>query len=1073
MWPMLFLISIGLFVSTLATPVSPYESAVRTYREHKLDSARFYIDQAMALYQAKGRTDSVVLSRVHKALIIWEEEGLDAAFRLMDTTLQLADQLPVKHPGRVAAYSRLGQLHMYRHEFGEAATFFRMAENAIGGPPDPHVVVLYNHMAVMYLMQDNYAPARQHIDQAYTLNLQLEGVDGATMSMILQTRFFISRYSEDFMQALLDGEEYQRVTRLHFPSNHPRIGTMHNSLAVIYETLRQYDEAMFHRRLAVDIHSQAYRQSGDAFSLASAYQNIGYLYGYLNEPFLAQEYLEKGSRLLERTYGEDGFGMVKPLTDVAVHKYKAGKHAEATALFDRALAIQRHNAPEDLQGLAYVEGFQAEMYLSQQDYREAASIFATALDRYRQAGVGSSENALLTRFGLAKALAGLNRFDEALEMEHPILAGMRTLYPAGNDAIAYKLSGFSEIYLKKGDIDRAYTFSDSVFTELMLLEELPKNYSEWFSLLPFSYHTMLYVAQRAEILFQMFEASHDRQVLEELLELVGEYSEFVSGHLHVFRSQASLIDLADANKQIYALAIEAGWKLSDNGKKGSYIELAFSYAEQSKSLLMRLTTNNMLLDKQQKAGLDPLFQKDQAFRQLIGTLNEQYLNSDGSDSLLALLSGAMEGYRLFQDSLKKTDNVLLARRYNLDIPLLSEIKNNLLNKGETLLEYAVTDRSVFIFVLTKDSLGLYRADRETLEDLAYLRDFHGLSPKEFSGPAYRLYKNLVQPIERHIAGKRLLVIPDGDLFYLNFEALVSGQQEQEFSKMPFLIHRYEISYLLSATSALQFKQVFGEQRRQDKAMLLAPVFTDEMKENYRLSLPEQDAIEDDYLYLLRQPFALQAIQRVANWVPHDLFSGQQAEEGLFKRTAPDYRILHLGTHAEINNHSPLHSRLYFAKAMFDDPTNADDGYLHAYEIYSMQLRAEMAVLTACETGSGTWRNGEGVISLAHGFMHAGCPSVLMTLWKVDEQASNEVITQFYKYLSKGYNKSKALRMAKMDLIGTNNERLAQPYYWAGLSLVGDPAPLYHDSSRWFWVAGIFIWLFGCGLFLRKRKLGEL
>lgn len=1069
MWPILLLILSGLSVF-LGSPATDYEAAIRTYRENKLDSARFHVDRAIAHYQAEGKTDSIVLSRVQKALIIWEVEGLDAAFRSMDSTLKMAEQLPVRHAGRVAAYSRMGQLHMYRHEFRSAVDFFYHAENAIAQQKDPHTVALYNHMAVMSLMQEDYPSARRHIDRAYALNMEVEGPDGATMPMILQTRFFISRYSEDFKQALQDGEEYQRVTRLHYPPNHPRMGTMHNSLAVIHETLRQYDEAMVHRRMAVDIHSQAYSLSGDSFSLASAYQNIGYLYGYLNEPFLAQEYLEKGSRLLERTYGTDGLGMVKPLADMAVHKYKAGKHAEATALFDRALRLQRQHAPDDLQGLAYVEGFQADMFLGQQAFEEAVTLFNIVLERYIQAGAGSSENALLTRFGLAQALAGLNRFDEAVEMEDPILDGFRTLYPVGNDAIAYKLSGFSGIYLKKGDLGQAYALSDRVFSELMLREELPRDYSEWFALLPFHYHTTLYVGQRAEILFQLFEDSQDRELLEHLLELVREYSRFVADHLHVFRSQASLVDLADANKQVFSLAMDAAWELSNQGKTTKYNELAFSYAERSKALLMRLTANNMLLDSERKddAEVDNK-QKDQTFRQRIGSLNAQYLNSNRSDSLLALLSTTMEDYRLFQDSLKKADNRLHTMRYSLDIPSPVEIEAGLLATGETLLEYAVTDRSVLIFVLGENTLRMCRANREVLEDVAYLREFHGLNPEEFAEPAYRLYQNLVQPIEKYALGKRLLIVPDGDLYYLNFEALVTGSHKQKFSRMPFLIHRYEISYLLSATSALQFKQVLNDQQKRDKALILTPVFTDEMKKNYRLSLPAQDATGEDYIYLLRQPFALQAAQRIANWVPHDLFFWQQAEERLFKQVASDYRILHLGTHAEINNYSPLHSRLYFAKAMFDDPTNTDDGYLYAYEVYSMQLGAEMAVLTACETGSGDWRNGEGVISLAHGFMHAGCPSVLMTLWKVDEQASNEVIAQFYKYLSKGYDKSKALRMAKLDLLATDNERLAHPYYWAGLSLVGDPVPLYDNKSRWFWIVAIIILLAGGALFLRKRK----
>lgn len=988
----------------------------------------------------------------------------------MENSLPWVDQLPVRHPARVAAYSRIGQLHMYRHEFLQATGFFRKAEQATGDRPDMHSAVLHNHIAVMYLMQENYALAKRHADQAYSINLQLEGKDGPTMSMLLQTQFFISRYSDDFAQALLDGEEYQRVTQLHYPPDHPRVGTMHNSLAVIHETLRQYDEAMYHRQLAVDIQTRAYAQSGDNFSLATAYQNIGYLYGYLHEPFLAQEYLEKGHLLLERTYGENGLGMVKPLTDIAVHKHQAGKHAEAAALFARALALQKQHAPNDLLGLAYVEGFWAETLLKQEAFDEASTVLQTVLRRYHQAGAGDSENALLTRFSLAQALAGLARFDEALAMQPLVLDGIRRLYPRGNDAIAFKWHGFSEVHLQKGDLSKAYALSDSAFCELLLLPQLPADFATWFSGLPFSYHTMRYVGQRAEILFRMYEQSGDEQVLETLLRLVEVYSAFVTNHLHAFRSQAALVDLADANKRIYALAIEASWALSGDGNNPVYNELAFSYAEQGKALLMRLATNSMLLDQEQTGTGSVEFQRDQAFRRHISTLNAQYLNSDRNDSLLNQLSASMEDYRLFQDSLKNASSPLPTARYRMDIPAPAEIGNELLTKGETLLEYAVTDRSVFVFVLTADALHIHRAARAALDDVALLREFHGLAATDFLAPAHRLYRELVQPVERHFAGKRLLIVPDAELYYLNFEVLATRDNEYRFAKMPFLIHQYEISYLLSATSALQFKYAVGSRKREGKAMLFTPVFTDEMKENYRKSLPVQEAgNKDDYFHLFRQPFALQAARRAGNWVPHDLFAEQQAEERLFKQEAAGYRILHLGTHAEVNNHSPLHSRLYFAKALFGDTANTDDGYLHTYEIYSLQLRAEMAVLTACETGVGTWRNGEGVVSLAHGFMHAGCPSVVMTLWKVDEQASNEIIAKLYEYLSKGYGKSQALRQAKLDLLATDNERLAHPYYWAGLSLVGDSSPVYAKTLSWIWIIGLFALSVISLFFIRKRK----
>src|SRR5690606_22629764 len=116
-------------------------------------------------------------------------------------------------------------------------------------------------------------------------------------------------------------------------------------------------------------------------------------------------------------------------------------------------------------------------------------------------------------------------------------------------------------------------------------------------------------------------------------------------------TQAALIDLADINKAIYSIAIEACWELSGNGKNAAVVKRAFAYAERSKALLLRLAANNMLVDAQ-KGASDTVATRDHDFRKRIGALNLQYLNSGRKDSLLTLLSSTMEQYRGFQDSLK-------------------------------------------------------------------------------------------------------------------------------------------------------------------------------------------------------------------------------------------------------------------------------------------------------------------------------------------------------------------------------------------------------------------------------------
>ncbi|RYG41078.1 MAG: CHAT domain-containing protein, partial [Chitinophagaceae bacterium] len=348
-----------------------------------------------------------------------------------------------------------------------------------------------------------------------------------------------------------------------------------------------------------------------------------------------------------------------------------------------------------------------------------------------------------------------------------------------------------------------------------------------------------------------------------------------------------------------------------------------------------------------------------------------------------------------------------------------------------------------------DSFYVTRTGKNPLQDIAKLKKLHGLSSEKFAGPAYRLYKALIKPIELYFNSPRLLIVPDANLYYLNFEALLDKPGSKEFSQMSYLIRRYNISYLLSAASAIQFKDV-QQVARTDRALLFAPVFTDDMKNRYLKGQTQQLGNESIYAYLYRQPFALQAALKIGEYIPGDLFKEQKADEQAFKKAAPNYRVLHLGTHAEVNDLSPLQSRLFFAQAMPADTSDNDDGYLYAYEIYAMQLKADLAVLTACETGGGAFHQGEGVISLAHSFMYAGCSSVIMSLWKIDDKTSAEIITDFYRLLSEGKSKSEALRQAKLQYLNKSSAAMAHPYYWAGLALIGDNGAVYISSYYWLW-----------------------
>jgi hypothetical protein len=126
----------------------------------------------------------------------------------------------------------------------------------------------------------------------------------------------------------------------------------------------------------------------------------------------------------------------------------------------------------------------------------------------------------------------------------------------------------------------------------------------------------------------------------------------------------------------------------------------------------------------------------------------------------------------------------------------------------------------------------------------------------------------------------------------------------------------------------------------------------------------------------------------------------------------------------------------------------EDGFLNTYEIYNMKYNARLAVLSSCKTGYGKIQKGEGVMSLARGFMYAGCPSIVMTLWEVSDKSGARLMKDFYKSLKKGKTKTSSLRDAKLEFLRKADQLKAHPFFWSTYVAIGDSSPLYPSRTKY-------------------------
>jgi len=366
--------------------------------------------------------------------------------------------------------------------------------------------------------------------------------------------------------------------------------------------------------------------------------------------------------------------------------------------------------------------------------------------------------------------------------------------------------------------------------------------------------------------------------------------------------------------------------------------------------------------------------------------------------------------------------------------------------GKTaLIEYFLGESESFMFIVTKNEFGVYSLPyRSEVEKSirAYSKILSGSPKGEFKRTlaAKRIYRELLFPAEENIpeSVESLIIVPDGILYSLPFETLISNTQDRLLND-DYLIAKYKISYAPSS-SALLFLSENKVKRESPKSLMAFgnPSYMLKDSSNGKKSKTNVEILRELYLdqgfYFSPLPYTEREILEISGYFPEDrkdIYLKDEAREEIFKE-APlkDYQIIHFACHGFLAEEFPFRSALVLA--LDDDPQ--EDGFLQVRELYNLRLNADLVVLSACQTGKGKLERGEGILGLPRVFFYAGARSVILALWRINDESTAKFMNLFYRYLSEGSDKAQALRLAKLDMI---NSKFSHPFYWAAFILNGD------------------------------------
>jgi len=897
----------------------------------------------------------------------------------------------------------------------------------------------WNNLGNLALLTGEFAAAQEHYAQAIEIwrELGLPEREAASLNGL----GLAWREVGDYGRALDSFEQALEIARQLHEAPEEQGDALNNIGTVHY--------AQGHLALALDYFEQAlelYREPPNPLKEAAGMNNLGSVYAELGEYQTALDYFARSRAVGEQLRVQPV--VVKSLLNAAAVHLQQGASQEAIAGLTRSLdyleqagekptlamvhsnlgaaylklgdidqaayhleqARQLFESLGHFEGLAYAAANLGWMALQQGDWQAAEAYLRQSLTAWETAGNPVGRARALGNLGAVVAAQG--DYEQALVYQLEALALSEQAGTQADQARLLVMVGASTLGLDEMALAGSYAQE-----ALALAQTLGDPSAE--------------IAAR--VLLGMVEdaAGHPESAYTHALAAIRTLEDLHAAITVGALKSSFMSTMADA----YALAVQLAFETGQP-------EAAFWHAEQTRARALLDQLANRRLGR---SGTGPVEQEND-LRLEITALDEQLRQARSAPALERhqeqverldqRLSAARQAYTHVLQDLRVQDpayEALVTGRVPAGV--LAEVQARL-DQNTTLLEYFVAEDRTLVFVVAHESfqviaLGIGR--QELRERTAQLRGLLAskaawdLPPKQKALEWF--YGTLLAPALPYVTGNTLGIVPHDALHYVPFAALSDGQHS--------LIERFTLFYL-PAASVLPF-------------------------------LPPRPAVMEHPALVLAHPgvgglprlvYASAEARTIAALYDTPPRIEQEATEGAVKTEAGAYAVLHIAAHGELIAASPLFSALRLA------PGELEDGRLEVQEIYEMDLsHTSLVVLSACQTQIDPAARGEEWVSLQRAFLHAGTPSVVASLWSVDDEATRELMTRFHRRLRAGQTKAEALRLAQLEV----RERYPDPYFWAAFTLAGDPGALFSPAGT-FQAGWIVFGLFflGSGWLMRIK-----
>lgn len=613
----------------------------------------------------------------------------------------------------------------------------------------------------------------------------------------------------------------------------------------------------------------------------------------------------------------------------------------------------------------------------------------------------------------------------------------------GNDKLLYrfyiKLAGAQ---FAQGYYGRSLILCDSAFVMAGFNPDHPEK------MIPRDYFREL-CQLYARSLFEQFRQTADSALLVRAEKFFALAAETLYREVEEISVHSSREILYDRDFTVLEQWLDARMALYNMTGHAEHLEAAFQIAGHGKAFLLAKAMRQS--GALRYAGVpDSILQAESSLREKIVSA-EKILDTSSRekgnqmDSVVLLLSRELSSWRTDYDALLRTIEKSYPEYYRLrilrdDIPS-AELRAKWLASNQGLLMYSLTQAHLYIFVLKRDTFCVKTLplDASLNADLEQFRkclteyfvtadpadNLYDVNLEKYIDLAQSLYRKLVLPVDA-ILPERVVIIPEGKLWHLPFEALLPEAPaiRGNLRQYPFWTCKKAISYALSTSFLIDTATVEASKPLKDW-LGLAPFAIQTADDGFVSRAGQHEGF-------LPLPFSGKEINDIAGLLQGEAWLGAEASPGRFGSEAGRYRILHLATHGHSDDRLGDYS--YLAVSRSEKPLPAKD-------LYQMSLSASMVVVSACESGSGKLLRGEGIIGLVRAFTYAGARSTVASLWVAHDQSTANLMVDFYRNLLRGEPKDVALKNARLTLLKKAPAEV-HPFYWAGFRVYGSTAPLW-------------------------------